>query len=165
MIISGKNVGRIGLGCVTFGREIDRAASFAMMEHALANGIHFFDTAAAYGAGASEQIIGEWLAFKRQEADAIVIATKILPPYNAAAITQSVDACRGRLQIDTIDLLFLHAWHDDVLTTETLTALDSLILSGVVKQLGASNFHPQQLEMALAMQKKIAFTSLPLCPE
>ena len=146
MIISGKNVGRIGLGCVTFGREIDRAASFAMMDHALANGIHFFDTAAAYGAGASEQIIGEWLAFKRQEADAIVIATKILPPYNAAAITQSVDACRRRLQRDTIDLLFLHAWHDDVLTTETLTALDSLIHSGVVKQLGASNFHPQQLD-------------------
>src|SRR5436853_598638 len=51
----------LGLGCVTFGREIDRAAAFTMMDHALARGITVFDTAAAYGAGASETIVGEWL--------------------------------------------------------------------------------------------------------
>src|SRR3954468_24152831 len=49
----------LGLGCVTFGREIDRAASFAMLDHAMELGWTHLDTAAAYGNGASERIIGE----------------------------------------------------------------------------------------------------------
>jgi aryl-alcohol dehydrogenase-like predicted oxidoreductase len=50
---------RIGLGCVTFGREIDEAASFALLDHALERGVRHFDTAAAYGGGASETILGK----------------------------------------------------------------------------------------------------------
>lgn len=155
MIVAGKQVGRIGLGCVTFGREIDKAASFAMMDHALANGINFFDTAAAYGGGASEKTIGEWLANKPREA--VAIATKILPPYDKNSIVKFVDASRSRLNIDTIDLLFLHSWHHDVLSPKTLYALDTLIQSGAISELGASNFLPQQLEMAVALQKKFRF--------
>jgi aryl-alcohol dehydrogenase-like predicted oxidoreductase len=49
-------VSRIGLGCVTFGREIDADRSFEIMDYAFANGINFFDTAATYGDGASERI-------------------------------------------------------------------------------------------------------------
>jgi aryl-alcohol dehydrogenase-like predicted oxidoreductase len=52
---------KIGLGCVTFGREINEDASFAMMDYAVQHGITFFDTAEAYGDGASERIIGNWL--------------------------------------------------------------------------------------------------------
>ncbi|MFN7563580.1 MAG: aldo/keto reductase [Prosthecobacter sp.] len=40
-------ISRIGLGCVTFGREIGEAASFALLDHALERGITHFDTAAA----------------------------------------------------------------------------------------------------------------------
>ena len=69
---------RIGLGCVTFGREIDEAASFALLDHAFARGVTHFDTAAAYGGGASETILGKWLASRKPEG--ITIATKILPP-------------------------------------------------------------------------------------
>ena len=52
---------KVGLGCVTFGREIDESQSFAIMDYAVENGIFFFDTAEAYGEGASEKIIGNWL--------------------------------------------------------------------------------------------------------
>ena len=58
-------ISKIGLGCVTFGREIDQAASFAMMDHAVANGITFFDTASAYSAGGSEKVVGAWLAARK----------------------------------------------------------------------------------------------------
>ena len=56
---------RLGLGCGTFGREIDQDASFAIMDHAMELGIILFDTAEAYGRGhemhSSELIVGRWL--------------------------------------------------------------------------------------------------------
>jgi aryl-alcohol dehydrogenase-like predicted oxidoreductase len=64
-LIAGKPVSAVGLGCVTFGREIDEASSLVMMDAAVARGIALFDTAAAYGGGASERIVGGWLATRR----------------------------------------------------------------------------------------------------
>lgn len=58
-ITSDKYITQIGLGCVTFGREIDASTSFGIMDYALDKGITLFDTAAAYSGGVSEKIIGE----------------------------------------------------------------------------------------------------------
>ena len=55
-------MGRIGLGCVTFGREIGETEAFAIMDRAVARGVTHFDTAQAYAAGASESVVGAWLA-------------------------------------------------------------------------------------------------------
>ena len=55
-------VSSIGLGCVSFGREIDEKTAFAVMDHALERGINLFDTAEAYAAGRSEEVIGQWIA-------------------------------------------------------------------------------------------------------
>ena len=124
---------RIGLGCVTFGREIGEAASFALLDHALERGITHFDTAAAYGGGASETILGKWLA-SRKPAD-ITVATKILPPYDRIDITDSL----RRLGIDHIDLLYLHQWHETAL--KAAEALEKL----PVRRFGASNVTLDQL--------------------
>jgi aryl-alcohol dehydrogenase-like predicted oxidoreductase len=124
---------RIGLGCVTFGREIDEAASFTLLDHALKRGVRHFDTAAAYGGGTSEMIIGKWLASRKPEG--ITVATKILPPYDRIDITGSLK----RLGVEQIDLLYLHHWH------ETALQLDSALDGLAVKQLGASNFTLEQL--------------------
>ena len=124
---------RIGLGCVTFGREIDEAASFALLDHAYAKGVRHFDTAAAYGGGASETILGKWLASRKPEG--ITIATKILPPYDRIDIEGSLH----RLGVDQIDLLYLHQWH------ETALQLDSALDGLPVKRFGASNFTAAQL--------------------
>ncbi len=91
---------QIGLGCVTFGREIDEAASFALLDHALERGVRHFDTAAAYGGGTSETILGKWLASRKPEA--ITVATKILPPYDHIDISGSLK----RLGVEQIDLLY-----------------------------------------------------------
>jgi aryl-alcohol dehydrogenase-like predicted oxidoreductase len=69
-------VSRIGLGCVTFGREIDADRSFEIMDYAFANGINFFDTAATYGDGASERIVGRWLRTRGLEKH-IIVETKV----------------------------------------------------------------------------------------
>lgn len=128
---------RIGLGCVTFGREIDEAASFALLDHAFARGVTHFDTAAAYGGGASETILGKWLASRKPEG--ITIATKILPPYDRIDITDSL----RRLGVEQIDLLYLHQWHESV--PQGIPALQSLLHSNQIKSLGASNVTLDQL--------------------
>ena len=126
-------VSQIGLGCVTFGREIDEASSFAMLDHALDRGVRHFDTAAAYGGGASETILGKWLASRRPEG--ITIATKVLPPYDRIDITPSLK----RLGVDQIDLLYLHQWHETALQADA--ALEKL----PVTRFGASNVTLDQL--------------------
>ena len=131
---------KIGLGCVTFGREVDESTSFAMLEHAVAHGIRFFDTAAAYGNGASEAILGRWLSLHQAERAEFTIATKLLPPYTAAGIESGVRESAARLQLETIDMLFLHQWHATASQPEVLAALASLVSSGQVRALGASNF-------------------------
>lgn len=133
-------VSQIGLGCVTFGREIDEAASFALLDHALSRGVRLFDTASAYGKGASESILGRWLASRRPSG--ITIATKILPPYTNIDISASLQ----RLGVDQIDLLYLHQWHDSALAAAP--ALDELLRSGKVKALGLSNVTLEQLQSA-----------------
>jgi 1-deoxyxylulose-5-phosphate synthase len=146
---------RIGLGCVTFGREIDEVNSFIMMDYAVTHGISFFDTASAYSAGESEKIVGTWLNSRKYVADSVVVATKILPPYDAGSIAAAVDASRYRLGKDQVDLLFLHRWDDSVLTAETLRALDDLVRKGIVQKLGASNFSSAQLEQAVRLQQQL----------
>jgi len=124
---------RIGLGCVTFGREIDEAAAFALLDHALERSVTHFDTAAAYGGGASERILGKWLASRKP--DGITVATKILPPYDRIDITDSL----RRLGVEQIDLLYFHQWHETAL--QAGAALEKL----PVKRFGASNVSLDQL--------------------
>ncbi len=133
-------VSKIGLGCVTFGREIDESASFELLDHAFENGVRHFDTAAAYGQGASEVILGKWLASRRPAG--ISIATKILPPYDRITI----DGSLKRLGVEQIDLLYLHQWHDSALSAGP--ALEALVDAGKVKALGASNISLDQLKAA-----------------
>lgn len=143
------HISRIGLGCVTFGREIDRAAAFAFMDHARAKGINFFDTAAAYGKGASEEIVGAWMALRKP--GNILVATKILPPFEPDAIVRSVNECLTRLGVHCIDLLYLHCWNGSLHRSEVLTTLDKLVQQGKVGMLGASNFNAQQLQAVLTL--------------
>ena len=107
---------KIGLGCGTFGREIDQARAFAMMDHALAKGVTHFDTAEAYGrpAGASERIIGAWLASRRPKPGAIFLATKWVPPYSAERAEVAVTESLHRLGLDSVDLYYFHGWDESV---------------------------------------------------
>lgn len=147
-----KYIGKIGLGCVTFGREIDLPASFSIMDYALEKEISFFDTAAVYGGGASEEIIGQWSAQRGRAAMHITIATKLLPPFEATTIAAAVEQSLMRLRRDRIDILFLHSWHPSVGDDHVLVELNKLLISGKIGALGASNFNAGQLNALLQQQ-------------
>lgn len=143
------------LGGSTFGREIDQAAAFALMDHAVARGITLFDTAATYTAGASELIVGAWLASRRPAAGSLTVATKIYPPFTPEAIDAAVAASAARLGVATIDLLYLHKWDAAAETPAALRTLDGLVRAGRVRALGVSNFNAGQLATVLALQQQL----------
>lgn len=144
----------IGLGCVTFGREINEQASFELLDYALAGGITAFDTAAAYALGASETIIGNWLTSRRPDLAGLRIATKFQPPFTPERVSEVVAGSLSRLGVATLDLLYLHRWDETALSVDFLTALDREVSAARVKTLGVSNFHRNELEQALALQDR-----------
>ncbi|MCO5236428.1 MAG: aldo/keto reductase [Chitinophagaceae bacterium] len=145
----------IGLGCVTFGREIDKRISFSLMDYAVENGVTFFDTASAYGDGASESIIGDWRVDRGPASASVLIATKILPPYISKQIIDSVNKSLKRLRADSLDLLYLHRWDAALEDIEIVNTFNDLVKSGKVKMLGVSNFNADQLNNILLLQKEI----------
>ena len=121
-------VAPICLGTMTFGEQVDEPASHAILDHALARGVNFIDTAEMYAVpvrretyGASERIIGNWFAARPGVRQQVVLATKVAgPSRNAdwirggsvnltpAEIRQACDASLERLQSDVIDLYQIH---------------------------------------------------------
>jgi len=146
------------LGGSTFGRENDQTAAFALMDGAIERGITLIDTAATYSAGASEQIVGAWLADRRPDPRQLSVATKIYPPYAPASIDLAVTASAARLGVATIDVLYLHKWDATAETPEALQALDRLLQSGRVRVLGMSNFTADQLAATLQLQTQLGLT-------
>lgn len=122
---SGLSVSALCLGTMTFGKQNTQADAFAQLDHAVAAGINFIDTAEMYPVpaekqtqGETERMIGEWLK-ARGGRDNLVLATKIAGPglgsmphrtgdFNPKELNEAVDASLQRLQTDTIDLYQLH---------------------------------------------------------
>ena len=141
-------VSSIGLGAVTFSREIDEATGFTIMDHALARGINLIDTAEAYNKGGSETVVGNWLKASGKR-DKVVLATKLIPPLTKERIPQAAEASLRRLQTDVIDLYQIHAFDNKTPLDESLEALGKLVEQGKVRYLGCSNFAAAQLRQAL----------------
>jgi aryl-alcohol dehydrogenase-like predicted oxidoreductase len=145
-------VSAIGLGGATFGREIDERAAFEVLDRALERGVTLFDTAAAYSNGASETIVGRWLA-SRGVRRQIVLATKVAPPLDRAHVLASAEASLRRLQVDAVDLFQLHSWDPRTPLEETLGALQALAEQGKARYVGCSNFAAWQACKALWRQE------------
>lgn len=141
-------VSSIGMGCVTFGREIDRETSFEVMDHALERGITLFDTAEAYAGGASERVLGEWIA-RRKVRERIVLSTKVSGTLTRDRVISSAEESLQRLQTDRIDLFQLHSWDGESPLEETLSGLTELVERGKVRAIGCSNWSAWHLCKAL----------------
>lgn len=148
---------KIGLGCVTFGREIGRRDSFALLDAAVERGVDLLDTAAAYGNGASEEIVGEWLRSRPDAAASVEVATKILPPFHASEIRGRVEESCSRMGVPEIDLLYLHSWDPTVGEHGVLAALDELLRDGKVRRLGVSNVEMGDLLRVRKTQEQLGF--------
>jgi aryl-alcohol dehydrogenase-like predicted oxidoreductase len=146
---SGLVVSALGIGCNAFGRRIDQERTTAVVAAALDNGVNFFDTADAYGEGASETLLGRALGSRRDEA---VIATKfgmnMGDTYPGALsnrasrgyVARAVEGSLKRLGTDHIDLYQLHTPDRITPIEETLQALTDLVRAGKVRYIGCSNF-------------------------
>ena len=173
---SGIVVSRLGLGCATFGREINEARSFQIMDAALERGITLFDTAEAYGGGqsrqyrrdhlgvedvrevssemhSSERILGRWLK-SRGVRSQVIIQTKVSPNKSEAQIQEALEASLGRLQTDCVDLYLFHSYDPNVPMEEGLAALDRGEKSGKIRCSGCSNFSAEQLSEALGLSRR-----------
>lgn len=139
---------RIGLGCVTFGREIDADAAFRIMDYAVEKGIRFFDTAESYGDGASEQIVGRWLRARAMQGR-ITIATKVSGRLTRSHVARSIEASRERLGLDTIGVYMLHCPDPATPIEETLEALTLAVEQKKIGLPGCSNYSAAELSAAL----------------
>jgi aryl-alcohol dehydrogenase-like predicted oxidoreductase len=151
---TGLKVSALCLGTMTFGWSADEKTAFNIMDSALAHDVTFFDTADIYSAwipgnigGESETIIVNWL--KKKNRRDIILATKVRNEMwkgpnglglSRFHILHAVEDSLRRLQTDYIDLYQAHWPDDQTPLDETLAAFDSLIQSGKVRYIGASNY-------------------------
>ena len=145
---TGVEVSRIGLGCVTFGREIDQDASFALMDYAVSHGITVFDTAEAYGGNASEKIIGHWLRTNSMR-DRIFLVSKVTTNFTRQHVREALEASLERLVTDRLDLYLFHNFDRNTPLEEALEAIDEVKRSGLTRFIGCSNFTAAQTRQAL----------------
>ncbi len=137
-------------GAMQFGGTADEAASQALYEACRADGINFFDTAHVYTEGRSETYLGRFAA---QERDALIIASKCAYSGGSgdANIRRSVDESRARLNMDHVDILYLHRWDPDTALEETFETLGALRSAGMFSHVGVSNFAAWQVMKAQAV--------------
>ncbi|MBB3892107.1 aryl-alcohol dehydrogenase-like predicted oxidoreductase [Phenylobacterium haematophilum] len=153
------------LGGNVFGWTADEATSFKLLDAFVAGGFNMVDTADVYsrwapaGGGASETVIGKWLA-QGGKRDKIVLATKLgsemgegMKGLSAKYMVEAVEASLKRLQTDYIDLYQSHRDDPDTPQEETAEAFDRLVKAGKVRAIGSSNFTPERLKSALEISE------------
>lgn len=154
---AGVKVSRLALGTMNFGWHTDKAASFEIMDAALDAGINFFDTANIYSAGASEEILGRWLAGDATRRGKVVLTTKMFIPtadwpnfggLSAVNIRRAVEDSLRRLQVEHIDLLQFHHIDRDTPFEEIWEATERLVADGKLIYAGTSNFAGWQIAAA-----------------
>ena len=160
---TGLKVSRLGLGTMTWGRDTDEHEAANQLRIFLDAGGTFIDTAAVYGDGDSERVIGGFIGtlVAREE---ITIATKAGISFNQgeriinnsrASLLKDLDGSLERLGIEYADLWQIHQWDSNIPLEETLSALDFAVASGRVRYVGISNFAAWQMVRAATLQNPL----------
>lgn len=160
---TGLKVSRLGLGTMTWGRDTDEhEARDQLISFAEAGGT-LVDTAAGYGDGASEELIGTLIGDVVAR-DEIVLATKAgisrrtgerVTNTSRGTMISTLDASLKRLGVDHVDLWQVHVWVEDIPVEETLSALDYAVSSGRAAYVGISNYTGWQTAQAATWQRAV----------
>lgn len=124
-----------------------RKQEVAALQSGLEKGLRLIDTAEMYADGGAEEVVGEALLGRREDA---WLVSKVYP-WNAGAV-DAVEACERslrRLNTDYLDLYLLH-WRGNVPLEETIRAMESLQQSGKILRWGVSNFDSEDMVELLA---------------
>ena len=146
---------------MTWGRDTDEHEAADQARAYLDAGGNFIDTAAVYGSGDSEKVIGGLVGslFKREE---VVIATKGGIQFidgvrtvntSRGAMLAELDASLKRLGTDYVDLWQVHTWDENTPLDDTLSALESAYQSGRARYVGISNYYGWQTARAVTKQE------------
>ncbi len=158
---SGLTLSRIGLGTMTWGRDTDEHEAADQCRSYLDAGGNFIDTAAVYGDGDSERVIGGLIGvlFKR---DDVVIGSKAGISFvdgerkvntSRNGLIAELDRSLTRLGTDFLDLWQVHTWDANTPLDDTLSALDYAYSSGKARYVGISNFSGWQMARACTKQE------------
>lgn len=161
------SVSAIGLGCMNichaYGSPIPESEAERLLLSALDQGVTHFDTAALYGFGASETMIGKVLSAHRNR---FVLASKCgmqgvdvngdgklvrVIDGRPATIKATCEAALRRLQTDVIDLYYLHRWDRQVPIEDSVGALADLVREGKIRSIGLSEVSAATLRRAHAV--------------
>ena len=157
---SGLALSRLGLGTMTWGRDTDEIEAADQCRAYLDAGGNFLDTAATYGDGDSERVIGGLIGtlFPRDE---VVIATKAGISFSEGirkvdasrhSLIADLDRSLNRLGTDFVDIWQIHNWDELTPLDNTLSALDYAYTSGKARHVGVSNFSGWQSARAITIQ-------------
>ncbi|WP_129645654.1 aldo/keto reductase [Peristeroidobacter agariperforans] len=167
--LANQSVGEIGLGAMNlshaYGTPPDAAAAKALLHAALDLGIDHIDTAALYGFGRNEELVGETLQPFRQR---FFLASKCgMTGVNAKRVIdgrpetlkQTCKEALRRLRTDVIDLYYLHRWDKKVPVEDSVGALADLVRDGHIRAVGLSEVSAQTLRKAHAVHPIAAVQS------
>jgi aryl-alcohol dehydrogenase-like predicted oxidoreductase len=156
-------VSHLALGTMTWGVETDPDEAAAQLVAFHDAGGTLIDTAASYGYGETEELLGSLLADVVPRAD-VVIATKAgitrtaegrFVDCSRGALLRQLDASLGKLGTDYVDLWYVHSVDDSVPFEETLSALDFAVASGKVRYAGVSNYCGWRVGRASTWQRAV----------
>ena len=166
---SGVRVSRLGLGTMTWGRDTDEHEAAEQLRFYLDAGGNFIDTAAVYGNGDAERVLGGFLGVMVPR-DQIIIATKAGISFKSGervvdnsrtSLIADLDRSLSHLRTDYVDLWQIHTWDENTPLEEVLSALDYAVSTGRARHVGISNFAGWQLARAVTLQNPI-FGKAPL---
>ncbi len=160
--LAGWTVPPIGLGCMNLSHAYDtppaESEAIALLREAYhAHGVRHFDTAALYGFGRNEELVGRALKPMRQQ---ILLASKCgmtgvagkrVIDGRPQTLTATLEASLRRLQTDHIDLYYLHRWDKSVPIEDSVGAMSRMVEQGKVLALGLSEVSAVTLRKAHAV--------------
>ena len=152
----------IGLGTGGFGSSLGADDSFRLLDEYVAAGGNFLDSAHIYaawlpnGTGKSETTLGQWLKKSGLRSKVVVatkgghfdLATPEISRVTPECINQDIQESLERLNVDSIDLYFIHRDNLEIPVDEILSPLQPHLKAGRIKAIGASNWTPARLQAA-----------------
>lgn len=135
---TGEQVSELNLGTMMFGGRCDEVEADRILGLAIERGVNFIDTAAGYGNGLTEEILGRIMQGGRREK--LFLTTKVNKGVDRASILSSLDESLQRMQTDYVDLYLIHWPMEGMDPTEIMGALNSVVESGKTRFVGCCNF-------------------------
>lgn len=147
-------VSRIGLGTLAFGHKTkgiqDKDEIHNCINFAFDNGINLIDTAEEYSGGFTERFIGEVIK-KRGDREDLVLVTKVSHDHlGYKEVIKAANNSLERLQTDYLDIYLVHwPWCYSPIS-ETMKAMDQLLIEGKIRYVGVSNYHNALVQEAMS---------------